>query len=103
MSVRHAQRGRITKIVRVPRIGECPFDTGCPSPEGYGIIRSTNGKDVYFVDAVVCEETFAQLYVGDEVWFTFEMGPLSPAASVWKVAAEAQPDLECRPLATPQI
>ena len=83
MSDRQGQRGRITKIVRVPFAS---FASGEPDSElfsGYGILRSAQGKDVFFVGTVVVNRMFESLDIGDEVGFVLEPGPLLRAARVW--------------------
>lgn len=77
MSGQPAELGRITKLVRMPS-----DQTSETELDGYGILRTQNGKDVFFVPSVVEEGGFAEFEVGDEVSFTLESGPFSRASRV---------------------
>lgn len=78
------QNGRITKVVRVP---VASGGSNSDDLEGYGILRSELGTDVFFVGAVA-EQEFKDLEVGDSVCFTLEPGPFARASKVWVQAAE---------------
>lgn len=72
--------GTIKKVVKVA-VGDAPKEGGCVG-EGYGIIRSSDGRDVFFVNSVVQDGRFEELQQGQEVLFTIEDGPLGRAAVV---------------------
>jgi cold shock CspA family protein len=50
--------------------------------EGYGIIRSLDGHDVFFVHTAVQGDRFQELHEGLRVDFTLEEGPMRHATSV---------------------
>lgn len=79
MSDSRIRQGHVTKVVRLPSAAA----TMNGDLEGYGIVRSDDGRDVYFVDAVVVDGGFADLEIGDAVNFTLEPGPLARAIRVW--------------------
>ena len=83
MSGQPAELGRITKLVRIPSdpSSENEFD-------GYGILRTKNGKDVFFIRSAVEKGEFAELEVGNEVLFSLEAGPFSRASHVWTFVAD---------------
>ena len=86
MTTESDRQGLIAKIVRVPAASA----TGGSHPnelDGYGIVRSTNGDDVFFVSAAAAD-CFKDLQVGDSVVFSLEPGPFSRAARVWTEASQ---------------
>jgi ribosomal subunit interface protein len=52
--------------------------------EGYGKIRTAEGRDIYFHENSVLNEGFGQLSVGSEVRFVEETGEQGPQASTVK-------------------
>ena len=77
------QQGRVTKLVRVPPAPLSPDGSPAHDFEGYGILRSSDGKDVFFVGIAVAPRDFARLETGTEVSFIMEPGPFLRAARVW--------------------
>ena len=49
--------------------------------EGYGFIRTSEGREIYFHENSVLNSHFRRLKVGDEVRFVEEMGERGPQAS----------------------
>lgn len=82
MNDQQVQQGRVTKIVRVPFASSSAGASHSDHVDGYGIIRSELGTEVFFVGAVVAEQTFVELEIGDTVCFELEPGPLSRASRV---------------------
>ena len=71
--------GTITKLVRLA----LPRSPGEPADEnGYGIIRDSDGHDVYFINSAVRGCRFDELVSGQEVRYRVEEGPLSRAVTV---------------------
>jgi cold shock CspA family protein len=50
--------------------------------QGYGLIRSQDGRSVYFIDAVVQNGKFGDLGTGQRVEYDLEDGPLAQASTV---------------------
>ena len=50
--------------------------------QGYGLIRSEDGRSVYFIDAVVQDGEFGDLGTGQRVEYALEEGPLAQASTV---------------------
>lgn len=77
-------QGIIKKIVRaslsVPGPNAAP--EYAPAKEGYGIIRTTEGREVFFVHSAVVGDRFNDLRQGLTVEFVLEEGPLGLATSV---------------------
>jgi len=76
------QSGRVTKIVRVTPAAS-KFNKERQDLEGYGIIRSKDNREAFFVAASLTEIAFAQLQTGTPVQFTLEPGPIAKALEVW--------------------
>lgn len=81
--------GTLQKVVRVPSVHD---DNGlCSSDlEGYGIVRSSEGADVFFVDSAVSHGGFFELESGMDVGYVLEDGPLARAAEVWPQTGDNQ-------------
>jgi cold shock CspA family protein len=73
------QRGTIQKVVRLAAFPE----QGVTTTDGYGIIRSVDGQDIYFVlDQVVGTSNNNNIASGMVVDFELEDGPFSRAIKV---------------------
>jgi cold shock CspA family protein len=79
-------KGIIKKIVRasLPVPGAVANRERIAS-EGYGIIRTSDGREVYFLNAAVEDSRFEELHQGQTVKFELEEGSLGIATSVTKV------------------
>lgn len=71
--------GTIKKLVKVEVAGNAR--AACET-EGYGIIRSDEGQEIFFVNSVVEGARFEELRQGQRVTYTIEEGPLGRAAVV---------------------
>ncbi|HZZ79204.1 MAG TPA: HPF/RaiA family ribosome-associated protein [Gemmataceae bacterium] len=54
--------------------------------EGYGFVRTLDGREIYFHRSSVLQDGFARLEVGTEVAFAEEAGRDGPQASTVKIA-----------------
>jgi len=59
--------------------------------EGYGIITTPDGVDVYFHRHSVVEDAFSKLEVGSEVRFVLSMGEKGPQASTVSIVGKHHP------------
>jgi cold shock CspA family protein len=77
-------QGIIKKIVRaslsIP--GSPSVREHASGVEGYGIIRTLDGRDVFFIHTAVQGDRFQDLHEGLRVDFTLEEGPMGHATSV---------------------
>jgi len=63
--------------------------------EGYGFIRTPDGRDVYFHENTISSATLDDLHAQHPVWFTEEEGDKGPMArEVHLMEEEALPELE---------
>jgi cold shock CspA family protein len=68
--------GTIKKLILV-----APREPNQPK-EGYGIILSQDGREVFFLHSAVADDGFEELQSGQTVGFSIEDGPLGRASAV---------------------
>lgn len=76
-------RGEVTKIIRVPFASAAADESPSRKVDGYGILRTEMGKDVFFEGTVVANGMFDSLSIGDQVIYKLQEGLLAHASRVW--------------------
>ena len=85
MSESQSRQGTIIKVVHVcidPNRPEMHVELEPHPRGGYGMLRGRNGEEVFFVDEVVVDKSFATLRVGQSVVYDVDEGPLATACKV---------------------
>lgn len=72
--------------VTLPETGDALSRRGS---EGYGIIRTADGRNIFFLNTAVQQGCFSELLVGQRVRYTLEDGPLARAAKVVPLPSRA--------------
>ena len=76
--------GKINKIVHVRFAArKSGHETNLDNCDGYGILQSADGQEVFFVDTALQDAHFADLQPGRHALYVMETGPLARAAKVW--------------------
>lgn len=86
--MRHTSRkhGTILKIVRVrfaPSTTCGGGNASIESIEGYGILKGSDGEELYFVDEALQNALLSDLRAGQSVDYTLDVGPLQRASKIW--------------------